>query len=362
MRVLCLSIPHLPLQVEERDSGITKDEMVIIGGLPHERRMVYDASPQAMSCGIETGMPLRHAYSLCPDAHFIRNHEKKYELAFEEVLEILDGFSPLVEKRDLGLAFLDASGLDHYYNGEENLVRQLSSEVLSSCGLAASVAVADNKFISRTATSLISPGEFRMIAPGSGKRFLAHLPVDVLPCSKELRRQLYLLGVKTVGKVADLGSEAMMAQFGQEGELVHRLACVGETIDSLCAQLKERWQLCQRLELSLRCDNGYSQNESLDLKMPTCSRKALLSLLRLRLEQTRFERPVCGVEITLSGFCKNGRQLLLPIGIMQKRQQIALAARDIRNRMGRDVIKRPVIVDEKAFLPERRFALGDIEI
>ena len=295
------------------------------------------------------------------------------------------------------MAFLDASGLDHYYNGEENLVRQLSSGVLSSCGLAASVAVADNKFISRTATSLISPGEFRMIAPGSGKRFLAHLPVDVLPCSKELRRQLYLLGVKTVGKVADLGSEAMMAQFGQEGALVHRIAScidrssllprlkpermeksldfdppvntldillgrVGETIDSLCAQLKERWQLCQRLELSLRCDNGYSQNESLDLKMPTCSRKALLSLLRLRLEQTRFERPVCGVEITLSGFCKNGRQLLLPIGIMQKRQQIALAARDIRNRMGRDMIKRPVIVDEKAFLPERRFALGDIEI
>lgn len=397
MRILCLFIPHLPLQVEERDIGTLKDKLVIIGGLPHERKMVYDASLQAMGCGVKIGMPLRHAYSLCPEAHFIPNDGKKYGLAFEGVLDVLGGFSPLVEKQGLGLAFIDASGLGNYYKGEDNLARQLLSGVRSGCSLAASAGMADNKFVARTAAALARPGEFTLVPQGDGKDFLAPLPVDVLPCLEKLREQLHLLGIKTVGEAANLGSEALTAQFGEEGNLLYQLACgidespllrqqrpdqleqdlsfdppvdtlddllncIGESVDGLSARLKERWQLCQRIELFLRFDDGNSEKEGMDLKVPTRSRKTLLSLLRLRLEQASFESPVSGVSITLSRLCQDGKQLYLPVGIAGERQQIAAAAREIRGRLGGNMIKRPVILDQEALLPEQRFVLRDLEI
>ena len=397
MRTLCLFIPHFPVQVEGRESSIPVDEPVIIGGLPHERKAVHDASPQAMKCGVKIGMSLRHAYSLCPGARFIPADEKKYELAFEEVLDVLDGFSPVVEGQGLGVGFLDASGLGKHYDGEENLAGQLLSRVRCGYSLAASVAVADNKFVARTAAVLAGPDGFTLVPEGNGKAFLALLHVDVLPCSEEVKRRLHLLGIKTVGEVVELGCQAMLEQFGEEGAFLHRLACgidespllrrpkpdlieqtldfdspvdtldellsgIGKAVESLSARLKTRWQLCQRVELVLRFDDGKCEKELLNLGKPTRSGKSLLSLLRLRLERACFERPVCGVSLTLSRFCRDGKQVDLPVGVVGRRRQIASAAKEIRSRAGRNVLKRPVVVDHEASLPEQGFILRDLEI
>jgi DNA polymerase-4 len=396
MRILCLFIPHLPLQVEGRDSSTLKSRLVIIGGLPHERKKVYDASPQAIRRGVKIGMPLLHAYSLCPEAHFLPTDEKKYELAFEEVLETLDSFSPLIERHELGVALINASGLSNYYNGEENLAKQLFSRVRSSCRLSASVGIAGNKFLAKVAAAITRPGEFTLIPSDDGKDFLAPLPLDTLPCLEKLRKQLHLLGIKTVGEVAKLGSQAMIAQFGQEGLLIHQLACgidkgplvprkrpekigqavnldppvdtldellnsIGEALDSLSHRLKERWQLCGRVELSLQFNNSSSKKEVLNLRMPTRSKKTLISLLRLRLEQSRFESSVSEVRITLSKLCKDGKQLYLPTETVRRRQQIAPVAREIRSRLDKNMIKRPILLDQEPLLPEQGFILRDIE-
>jgi len=397
MRILCLFIPHFALQVEERDSSTLKGRLVIIGGLPHERKKVYDASPRAIRRGVRVGISLRHAYSLCPEACFIPTDEKKYEQAFEEVLEVLDSFSPLIERQELGVALIDASGLGNYYNGEENLAKQLFSRVHSSCRLSASIGIADNKFLAKVAATLTRPGECILVPSDGGKDFLAPLPLDVLPCLEKLRKQLHLLGIKTVGEVAKLGSQAMIAQFGQEGLLIYQLACgtdespliprerpdriegavdfeppvytldrlinsMGEAIDGLCHRLKERWQLCGRVELSLQFDNGNSKKEVLSLRVPTRSKKTLLSLLRLQLEQAVFESSVSEVKITLSKLCKDGKQLYLPTESARRRQQIAPVAREIRSRLGKNMIKRPILLDQEALLPEQGFILRDIEI
>jgi DNA polymerase-4 len=396
MRIICLFIPHFPLQVEERDSSTLRGKLVIIGGLPHERKAVYDASPQALERRVKIGMSLRHAYSLCPEAHFLSTDEKKYEQAFEEVLAVLDSFSPLVERQDLGTAFLDASGLGDYYNGEENLSKQLLSEICSTRRLSASVGMAGSKFLAKVAATITGPGEFTLVPADDGKGFLASLPLDVLHCSEKLRKQLHLLGIKTVGEVARLGSQAMAAQFGEEGLVIYQLACgvdesplvprkrpdrieqavnfdppvdtldellssIGEALDSLSQRLKERWQLCGRMELSLQFDNGNSKKEMLNLRVFTRSKKTLLSLLRLRLEQARFESSVSEVRITLSKLCKDGKQLYLPNEITGRRQQIAPVAREIRSRLGKNMIKRPILLDKEALLPEQGFILRDIE-
>jgi len=396
MRVLCLFAPHFALQVEKRDSGLPDNTPVIIGGLPHERKTVYAASPHAIACGIKTGMPLRQAYGLCPEAHFMPNDEKRYGSAFDEVLDILDGFSPMVEDHEQGSAFLDAGGLGKYHHGEDNLAVQLLHKVRATCGLAASVAVAGNKFTARVAAGLTRPGECTLVPPGQERTFLAPLPIDILPCHEDTRRQLHLLGVRTLGELVGLGSQPVTAQFGKDGLRLHQLACgidesplvprqrpariehtlsfeppvdtvdglladVSQTLDSLSARLKERWQLCRRMELYLRFDNGSSKEELVNLKTPTLSGQRLLSPIRLRLEQARFPSPVSTMNIALSGLCQDGSQLSLWKGKAGRKQQVTSAAREIESRFGKDLLKIPIILNQESFLPEQRFALRDIE-
>ena len=42
-------------------------------------------------------MPLHEAYSLCPEAKFLPLDEGRYGGMFEQVVSILEGFSPVVE-------------------------------------------------------------------------------------------------------------------------------------------------------------------------------------------------------------------------------------------------------------------------
>ena len=65
MRVGCFFFPHFPVQVEAREDATLTGRPIIIGGLPYERKAVYDASQEALDCGIRSGMPLREAYALC---------------------------------------------------------------------------------------------------------------------------------------------------------------------------------------------------------------------------------------------------------------------------------------------------------
>ena len=401
MRTLCLFISHLPAQVEARDPatppGAPAGVPLVIGGLPHERKAVYDASPSAIERGVKPGMALRHAYSLCPEARFLPADKERYALAFEEVLQVMDDFSPVVEGHEIGTAFLDASGLDRYYNGEDRLASQLLDRVRTGQQLIASIGMADSRFAARVAANLTGPGESTLVPCGNERDFLAPLPIDTLPCPEDIKRQLRLLGINSVGELADLGPRHMAARFATEGLLAYQLACgidesplvprqkpariertvsfdppvdtldrllegMGEAMDVLSDRLKERWQLCRRMELHLRFDSGVSREEALAVKTPTCSKKTLLSLVRLRLERAKFDSAVAEATISLSGLCKDGRQLSLHGEDARRKRRIAPAAREIRGRWGRNMIKRPVLLHEEAFLPEQRFDLRDIEL
>jgi nucleotidyltransferase/DNA polymerase involved in DNA repair len=65
-----------------RDNDSLKGKSIIIGGLPYERKVVYDASQETLSCGVRQGMPLREAYALCPQGVFLPLDEGKYATAF----------------------------------------------------------------------------------------------------------------------------------------------------------------------------------------------------------------------------------------------------------------------------------------
>jgi DNA polymerase-4 len=151
MTILCLYIPHLPVQWELKRHPELAQAALVIGGFPYERKAVFDCSAKATAHSISPGMTLRQASHRCPDAVFLLVDEPGYTKAFDEVLDILDRFSPTVEADSPGKAFLDVTGTEQLFGPDISLAGQISRRVSEQTGLRSQIGMAHSKFVAGVA-------------------------------------------------------------------------------------------------------------------------------------------------------------------------------------------------------------------
>lgn len=344
-------------------------------------------------------MPLREAGEICPTAVFLPERKAEYEQAFARVLELLDRFSPAVERDGLGAAFLDACGLEALFGPAERLARSIGHEVAVKTGLRAKVGIAGGKFPALMAASLADVERPLVVAEGQERQFLKDLPASLLPLSGEMRGRLQLLGLRTMGDIASVPRAALEAQFGKEGLLAHDLACgidprpivprpvpvvlqeehaaVAEPLDTaeailavasgllgrLTLELERRGQDCRAMRVCFNLDRGGVWRETLMVKPPTRLQADLVDLLRRRLESLRLSDRVAGIRLTLGDLVAEGgvQEPLLTAGCARDQKRLSAVSRQLRATYGRSPLKRIIPVDPQSRIPERRFTLADFE-
>ena len=208
MRTACLFFPHFAVQVEIRDDPSLVGKPIIVGGLPHERTPVCDASDEAITYGIRPGMPLRQAHSLCPEGIFIPLRESEYASAFKAVLDLLTSHSPIVEKHELGCVFLDAD----YIPDETQWATGLIETIHNQLGLTGRAGIASNKFVAWVGARTTRFNTPATVPQGEEETFLEDLPVDFLPTSDEVLRRLKLLGLRKIGQVKEIPLDSALMQ------------------------------------------------------------------------------------------------------------------------------------------------------
>lgn len=398
MQILCLFIEHFPAAVEVKERPELAGQVIIIGGLAQERKPVFDYSPEASGFGIESGLLLREAYHLCPNAIFLPLDEIKYIQAFDRVLDVLEHFSPGVESNSLGTAFLDISGMEALFGTCEELAMQVYFKVRSRTGFSAEIGIAASKFVAAMAANLASAGNPLIVDTGKEREFLAPLPVNLLPLSEETKRRLDLLGVRTIGQVASFPKDAMIVQFGWEGLLAHErasgiderplvarakptileeelsyearvadldtlIAGIGDLLDRLIPRLKGRNQLCRQIRLRFDFDDEGSSLGIITLKAATDSKGEILGFLRRRLERAPFPRAITGISLGLMGLGSNeamqGSFVLR--GTRDHGDRVRHLVGNLKLRFGNNPLKRVVPLDPKSRIPERRTKFVDFE-
>jgi DNA polymerase-4 len=225
MKIGCILIPHLPLQMELRGEPTLAERPLVIGGRPWDDGAVLDCCPRAAEHGVRPGMRLFRAEALSPSACFIPAREAAYRALCDRLLAAAGRFSPTVETAGLGQAYIDASGLERQFGPDQVLARQIAREASHSTGLAAGVGMAGNKFAAEQAAWAAPPGEGVAIPPNEERSFLSPLSLDVLPAvDPEIFRRLRMLGVLTLGDLARLPRPAVVRQFGVHAGPIHDLA------------------------------------------------------------------------------------------------------------------------------------------
>ncbi len=207
--------------VEQRDDPRLRGRPVIVGG-----GVVMAASYEARAFGVRTAMGAGQARRLCPHAVVVDPRMTAYSEASRAVFAVFHDTTPLVEGLSIDEAFLEVGGLRRVAGSPVEIAARLRHRVLDRVGLPITVGVARTKFLAKVASGVAKPDGLLVVAPDAETAFLHPLPVGRLwGVGPATARKLHERGVSTVGEVAQLGEESLIAILGPAaGRKLHALA------------------------------------------------------------------------------------------------------------------------------------------
>ena len=172
-------------------------------------------------------MRRREAEAQCPDAVCVDADDALEARTFEIVARAVETLTPRVVLDRPGLCAFATRGPSRYFGGDDALAgaraRQASRPRSAIAHADVRIGIADGGFAARLAARRAAPGAPFVVEPGASAAFCAPWPVAVLD-DPELASLLVRLGLPTLGDVAALPADAVLARFGADGRRFHDLA------------------------------------------------------------------------------------------------------------------------------------------
>lgn len=189
---------------------------VLIGGTS-DRGVVASCSYETRQFGVHSGMPMRMARMLCPQAVIIRGNSTVYSKFSDMVTEIISERAPLFEKSSIDEFYVDVTGMDKFY-GCYQWARELREKIIRETMLPISFGLSINKTVSKVGTGEAKPNNFINIPDGFEKGFLAPLSVKKIPMvGDQTYHLLRSMGVEKVKTVQEMPMEMMESVLGKNG-------------------------------------------------------------------------------------------------------------------------------------------------
>src|SRR5262249_30116051 len=242
------------------------------------------------------------------------------------LLEIAEPFSPRVGDADDGLAFLDISGTERHFPGEEDLGKA-AIRAIENIELPARGGIAASKLASRAAAEHRKPPA--LVKPRAEASFLAPLPLSRLSPALEAAAMLQRFGIASIGDLARLPENEIASRLGEIGRDLHFasrgvdprplipralppefregmelewplvalepfLFIANAALDRLSKRMELQGFACKRIELTLTLEPDGYDARGIDLPAPTRDVKTMLTLIRLHLEKRAPGAPVIG--------------------------------------------------------------------
>jgi DNA polymerase-4 len=205
---------------------------LVVGALPGGRGVVASASYPAREFGIRAGMPVALARRLCPRAEFVPCHPALYIHTTRRILRHLLGITTRVEMFSIDEAYLDVTDLlerhpddPRSWKAAEALGREIAAGIEQSFGLSCSIGVGPNKLIAKMATGVRKPRGITVLGREAFRHIFWSKPVEALyGVGEKTASSLMILGIETIGELADTPAGFLSRHFGVFGEALHAMA------------------------------------------------------------------------------------------------------------------------------------------
>jgi len=221
-RTACVWCPDWPVTAARGRDPSLHDRPVVVCERSGSRVLVRAASPEARASGVTRGMRRREAEARCPELVCIDADLALEARAFEVVARAVESVTPRVVLDRPGRCDFPTRGPSRYFGGDDALAAHVRELVLATgVGGEVRIGVADGMFAARLAARRADP--VLVVEPGTSAAFLAPWPVSVLD-DDDFASLLVRLGLRSLGSVAALPPDAVLARFGVAGRRVHDLA------------------------------------------------------------------------------------------------------------------------------------------
>jgi protein ImuB len=375
---------------------------VAVGGVVHQRRVVFDVSRQAAARGARRGMSVAEARALCADLICIDVDPRGDRRALEGLGRWLTRFTPVVARGwddhdgDAATAdetppalFLDLTGCERLFGGLGRLVGMIEQS-LARFAITARMAVAPTTGAAWALAITAGEGPVQIVDEAALPAALAPLPVDVLRLDEVALGDLHHLGLHRLADVFALPRDHLPARFGTllltrldqlTGVLLEPLTklvslppvtagaefdapvceplTVGlifeKLLDVALADLARRNRGVRRLRMTFTPDRGWglpTVTRTVALARPHRDRATLMALVRGEIERVDFEHGFVRfrLDVPLHEALAGGQAHLFDQRLVEERSALERLVERLRGRLGESAVVRPEWVE--SYLPE----------
>ncbi len=221
--ILHLDLDTFFVSVERLINSELQNKPLLVGGIG-DRGVVAACSYETRGFGVHSGMPMRMAKELCPEAVVIRGNAGTYSKHSDTVTEIIKEHLPLFEKSSIDEFYGDLTGMDRFF-GSYKHASELRQKIMKETGLPISFGLSGNKVVSKVATNEAKPNNQLKVDKGYEKLFLAPLSIKKIPMVGDKTYQvLRNLGLRQVKTVQEMPMDVMQRVLGKNGTIIWRRA------------------------------------------------------------------------------------------------------------------------------------------
>jgi len=299
------SILHLDLDTffvsVERllDSKLNK-KPVLVGGTG-DRGVVAACSYETRRFGVHSGMAMKMARQLCPQAIVIRGDAGTYMKYSDMVTDIIKNEVPVFEKTSVDEFYADLTGMDRFF-GNYKFSKKIRETVIRETGLPISFGLSQNKVVSKVATGEAKPNNQIKIDVGFEKDFLAPLSIRKIPMvGKVTAQKLRNLGVHHIKTLQNMPLEMVVSVLGKNGRIIWNRA---NGIDSSpVIQYNERKSISNERTFN---------KDTIDIKKIEACLSAMGENLAYQLRQGNKLTSCVSIKIRYSDFSTYSKQMKIP--------------------------------------------------
>lgn len=389
MSVLYCTIPHFAAALARRDDAALRNQPLVLTG-PEGR--VLALSAEAATCGITAGLTAQEARVRCPEARMLETDAACYRAETEVLYQLLEECSSRVEPHGWGAAYVELEELTRDSASAVALCREVGQAVRRELGESLQPALGwdSSKFTAQTAARCTPPGRLRAVEKVRERMFLQPLPINLLPLAGDTLQRLCFLGLRTLGQYAALPPAAVWQQFGRAGKMAHRcargdddrpvvprwqaprsvanlefetplaereqlIAVLRHLVSPLLADLRGNLQACGQIRLALQFDDGSVQERERTFLLPTTSESRVVRVLESLLDGMSWPAKASALSVTLEQIQDIVAEQLALFPLQDERQEkIQEVQRYLASRFGKNSLRRAVISQPSAPLPEWR--------
>ena len=210
--------------IEVRDNPSLEGLPIAVGGAPERRGVVATCNYPAREFGVHSAMASATARKLCPGLIIIKPDMARYRAASQQIHDIFQDYTNIIEPLSLDEAFLDLSDNQLHQANVTLIASEIRNRIADQVGITVSAGIAPNKFLAKIASDWQKPNGQFVIEPEMVEEFVRKLPVRKLfGVGKVTAARMDKLGISSCGDLRKLERDQLDSHFGSFGKRLYEL-------------------------------------------------------------------------------------------------------------------------------------------